>query len=55
MAMLVGLTGLPLENESAGAKYSFVKVGWGAIMCACFYVHGSWSRKVFYFRLFYAF
>ena len=36
MAMLVGLTGLHLENESTGAKYSFVRVGWGAIMCACF-------------------
>jgi len=27
MAMLVGLTGLHLENESTGAKYSFVSIG----------------------------
>jgi len=35
MSLLVGLTGLHLENESTGAKYGFVRVGWGAIMCAC--------------------
>ena len=27
MAMLVGLTGLHLENESTRVKYSFVRVG----------------------------
>jgi len=36
MAILVGLTGFHLENKSTGAKYSFFRVGWGAIMCACF-------------------
>jgi len=45
MAILAGLTGFHLENESTGAKYILVRVGWGAIVCTCFMCMAAGAGK----------
>jgi len=45
MAMLVGLIGLHLENESTGVKYSFVRVGCVAAGAGIFSILDSFMHS----------